>query len=150
MSRMRFTKIGYEKLKTEYEDLKKQRPAVVEDLKKARELGDLSENGYYKASRSKLSFIDGRLTTLSYHIRNAIIIEESASNTAEIGKKVVLTNEKKDLSYEIVGDLEANPIEGKISLRSPLGAAIAGHKVGDVIEFETPRGKTSFKITQIS
>lgn len=148
---MRFTKSGYEKLQAEYEELKKQRPAVVEDLKKARELGDLRENGYYKASRSKLSFIDGRLTTLSYHIRNAIIIEESQSDKVEIGKNVlILTEEKKQLRYQVVGDLEANPSEGKISLRSPLGSAIAGHKVGDKVEFQTPRGKISYEIKEIS
>src|SRR5258708_14698218 len=65
MNQIRFTKQGYEKLKRDYEELLKSRPAAVDDLKKARDMGDLSENGYYKASKSKLSFIDARLRKFS-------------------------------------------------------------------------------------
>src|SRR5688500_2877627 len=119
MKKIRFTKEGFEKIKQEYEDLLKQRPLVIEDLQKARELGDLKENGYYQASRQKLNYIDGRLFKIKMDLKYAEVIEESASNGIGIGKKVTLYDGEKEITYQIVGDFEANPSEGKISLLSP-------------------------------
>jgi transcription elongation factor GreA len=150
MKQIRFTKEGYEELKAKYEDLLKQRPAVVEDLKKAREMGDLKENGYYKASRSKLSFIDSRLRQYKLALKQAVIITRQPSTTVDIGSTVLLTDKQIEKRYQIVGDLEANPSEGKISLLSPLGQAIAGKKVGDEAIFQTPRGEITYKISSIS
>src|SRR6185369_3952984 len=123
MNQIRFTKEGFEKAKQEYEDLLKQRPAVVEDLKKAREMGDLKENGYYQASRQKLSAIDGRLFRLKMDMKYAVIAETSSEDGVSIGSTVTVSDGEKELLYTIVGDFEANPGEGKISLLSPLGRA---------------------------
>lgn len=149
MKQIRFTQEGFEKAQQEYEELQKQRPAVLEDLKKARELGDLKENGYYQASRQKLSHIDGRLFRLKIEMKYAVIIKNTAGDRASIGSQVTLTNAEKEITYTIVGDFEANPSEGKISLLSPLGKAIDGKKIGDEVTLETPRGKLIYKIVSI-
>ena len=128
VNKIRFTKEGYEKLKEEYKDLLRQRPLAVEDLKKAREMGDLSENGYYKESKFKLNFIDGRLRRFSDYLKRADIIDTDGSklqiDTVYIGSTVTLNDGKREKTYQIVGDLEANPGEGRLSLLSPIGRGI--------------------------
>lgn len=147
--RMRFTKAGYEKLKEEYEELRTQRPAVVVDVQKARELGDLKENGYYQASKAKLRSIDSRLMHISYQLKTAKIVDESVSESIDIGSTVTLQNQEREMTYQFVGDLEANPSEGKLSLLSPIGKAVEGKKVGDVIEVKTPSGVFRYTIKKI-
>ncbi len=146
---MRFTKAGYEKLQQEYEELKRERPAAVEDLRKARELGDLKENGYYKASRQKLSTIDARLVRVSYNLKTAKIVAETEPGKIGIGNSVTLDTNGNERTFQFVGDLEANPGEGKLSLLSPLGRAVEGRKVGDVAEVNTPSGVISYTIKKI-
>lgn len=150
MNKIRFTKEGFEKAKQEYENLLAERPAVIEDLQKARELGDLKENGYYQASRQKLSYIDGRLFRLKMDMKYAVIVESSSANGVSIGNTVTLVDGENERIYTIVGDFEANPSEGKISLLSPLGKAVDGKKIGEDVILETPRGKTIFKIRNIT
>lgn len=154
INKIRFTKAGYEKLKEEYNDLLRERPLAVEDLKKARELGDLSENGYYKESRSKLSFIDGRLRRFSDYLKRADIIDTDGTklqiDTVYIGSTVSLSDGKRARTYQIVGDLEANPGEGKLSLLSPIGRAIMGKRINSEIEIDTPAGKFTYTINKIS
>lgn len=149
MKQIRFTKEGFAKMQQEYDELLKQRPAVVEDLKKAREMGDLRENGYYKASRQKLSFIDGRLFRLKTEMKLAVIVENTETNEVTIGNTITLSDGQNERTYTIVGDMEANPSEGKISLLSPLGRAVDGKKVGEEVHLETPRGKIVYKLTSI-
>ncbi len=147
---IRFTKKGFEKLKKDYEEAIKMRPIAVADLKKARDMGDLSENGYYKAARFKLSQIDYLIRKLKNDIRSAIVIETSGSDFVGIGNIVTLSNEKTKITYEVVGDLEANPDEKKISLLSPIGKAIKDRRVDENVFIETPTGKISYTITKIS
>lgn len=149
MTRIRFTKEGFEKAKQEYEDLLKQRPAVVEDLQKAREMGDLKENGYYKASRQKLSFIDSRLFRLKTEMKIGIIVENNKAGGISIGNKVIISDGEKESSYQIVGDLEANPSEGKISLLSPLGKALEGKKENDKVTLNLPKGEVIYQIIKV-
>lgn len=148
MKQIRFTKEGYENIKQEYETLLKSRPAAVLDLKKARDMGDLSENGYYKAARMKLSSIDHRLFRLKLAIKQAVIIEKTQRG-AGIGNSVSLSGGKGEIVYKIVGDLEANPREGKISLLSPLGRALDGKQVGEEVEFRTPKGVERYFVKDI-
>lgn len=154
MNKIRFTKEGYEKLKKEYDDLLRQRPLAVEDLKKAREMGDLSENGYYKESKFKLNFIDSRLRRFTDYMKRADIIDIDGNklpiDTVYIGSTVALSDGKSEKTYQIVGDLEAQPSEGKLSLLSPVGRAIMGKSLNSEVEIETPAGKFSYKITKIS
>jgi transcription elongation factor GreA len=146
---IRFTKEGFEKLKKEHEELLKQRPPAVAELKKAREMGDLSENGYYKASKQKLNFIDGQLRRITHALKYASIIESVGVGIVEIGRTVTLSDGTNEKIYEIVGDWEADPMNGKISLLSPIGKAIADKKVGDEITIEIPAGKKSYTITAL-
>ena len=147
VKKIRFSKIGFEELKKKLEDLKNQRPSAVLDLKKARDMGDLSENGYYKAAKGKLSEIDRLLRNYAYEIKNAYVVLNIGNDKVGIGTKVELSN---GTTFEIVGDMEANPTDGKISLLSPLGRALENREVGDVIELITPKGKVSYKITKIT
>lgn len=150
MKHIRFTKAGFENLKDKYEELKRQRPAAVLELKKARDMGDLSENGYYKATRAKLSSIDYRLRRIAYDLKLAVIVENTKADVAAIGTTVTVASENGNASYAIVGDLESNPSQGKISLNSPLGHALSGKKAGDEIEVHTPAKKIKYKISNIS
>lgn len=149
LHRNRFTKSGYANLQSEYDDLKSQRPAAVEDLKKAREMGDLKENGYYKASRAKLNSIDSRLTFLSYNLKTAKIIDDPIIGAVGIGSTVIMVLGTKELTYQFVGDLEADPSAGKLSLLSPIGRAIEGKKEGDDFEFHSPNGKVTYTIKRV-
>jgi transcription elongation factor GreA len=150
IKKVRFTKAGFEKMKAELEELQKSRPSAVLDLKKARELGDLSENGYYKAARMKLSSIDNRLFRMRLAIKQAVVMGGPRKGGAGIGMIVTLTDGKKEIVYRIVGDLEANPGDGKISLLSPIGRALEGRRVGDEVEYKTPMGMSKLKIVSIS
>ncbi len=150
ISRMRFTKDGYEKLKQEYAELKAERPAVIVDVQKARELGDLKENGYYQASKAKLRSIDARLMRASYNLKTAKIIEEGESDIVVIGSTVTLANKEREMTYQFVGDLEADPSEKKLSLLSPIGRAVEGKKVGDEVTINLPTGDVSYVIKKVA
>lgn len=150
MKQIRFTKEGYEKLEHEYQELVMQRPAAIEDLKKAREMGDLSENGYYKAARSRLSFLDNRLQLLRLYLKTAVVVDTDNSESVDIGSVVTLSDGKTHRTFNIVGDLEADPAQGKLSLLSPIGRAIAKRNAGSEIKIETPRGEITYKIVSVN
>lgn len=141
------TRQGLETLVKEKTELERNRPAAVLDLKKAREMGDLSENGYYKAARAKLSSIDARLRHLSHTIRFARVQEASSTEIVGIGVTVTLD---EGVSYMIVGEHEANPSDRKISHLSPLGKALMYKKNGDTVIITTPNGQKSHRITAIT
>ncbi len=147
--RIPFTPLGYNAVKDEYETLHKNRPAAVLDLKKAREMGDLSENGYYKAARWKLSGIDSNLRRLKMLLSYGVVIVPMNNKTVSIGCLITLQNEDRTYKYTIVGNFEANPAKGKISYISPLGSELVGKKVGDQIETIAPAGKIKYNIVKI-
>lgn len=149
MRKINFTKEGYEKLKEEYKQLQEDRKCAVLDLKRAREMGDLSENGYYKSARFKLSSIDARLRKSSFFLKNAVVRQHKSSDIIEIGCKISLSIDGKIITYSIVGDLEADPGSKKISLLSPLGKSLLNKKVGDFVEIKVPGGKKIYEVTGI-
>ena len=144
-----FTKEGLEKLKQEQKELKESRPDAVEHLKRAREMGDLSENGYYKASKSKLISIDNRLRRLEHIIKYAKIIQSTGGDIVQLGAQVSISDGKDQREFMIVGGYESNPAEGKISDASPLGKALLGKKVGSLAEISTPSGRVTYRIVDI-
>ena len=150
MKQIPFTKVGFEKMLKEYEELKASRPDAVMHLKRARELGDLSENGYYKASRAKLSFIDSRLRHLKSLINQGLIVEQHASNIVEIGMNITIDDGKDKRTFQLVGGYESNPSEGRISHISPLGKALLGARVGDKKKVATPQGEKEYTILALS
>jgi transcription elongation factor GreA len=135
------TREGYQKLLEDRAMFLAARPEAVEHLRKSREMGDLSENGYYKASRQQLSFLDSRIRRVERLIKLAKIITPA---------RVKLSDGKNEYEYEIVGGYESDPIKHTISQQSPLGRAIMGKKVNDVVEVYAPGGIKKYTIVSIS
>jgi transcription elongation factor GreA len=144
------TKFGYEKLLKEQERLLAERPAAVDTLKRARELGDLSENGFYKASRAKLSQIDGRLFHLKMLLKTAEIIEQAGGDRVALGSTVTIANGPTEKVFMIVGRQEANPAQGRISDVSPIGQVLLGKKVGETVTINAPSGEIHYTIVKIA
>ena len=144
------TKVGFERLTMEKQELEGGRPEAVLDLKKAREMGDLSENGYYKSARFKLSSIDARLRYLAHVLRYAKVQEIIAKDVVDIGVTVQLEGPEGEVIYTIVGEHEANPSDKKISHLSPLGRALLGKKNGEEATIVIPSGQKSYKIKKSS
>lgn len=144
-----FTKEGFENLKKEQQDLTESRKDAVIDLSKARAMGDLSENGYYKAARMKLSSIDHRLAQLKFMIRYAKVSHITSVNSIDIGVTFLINDGKTDKTFTLVGAHEANPKEGKISHVSPLGKALRGRKIGEDVVIAIPAGETRYTIKKI-
>lgn len=128
-----FTQNGYDDVQKKYNEFKAERPHAVSELKKARELGDLRENGYYKASRQRLNFIDSQLVRLGHQLRYGVIKKATQTEVVELGSTVELESNGERLSYTIVGLHEANPSEGRISVASPLGSQLVGKKIEEVV-----------------
>ncbi len=143
------TEAGFNKLQEELEDLKGvKRKENLEALKEARSQGDLSENADYDAARDEQARIEGRIKEIENILKHSEIIKEnSRTRTIAIGKTVILNLIKdgkvimKDKVYTIVGNLEANPFQGKISNESPLGKALIGNKKNKTITFKAESGQ---------
>jgi transcription elongation factor GreA len=150
--RIPFTQEGYNNLLKEKESLLAQRPEAVDHLKKGRDMGDLSENGYYKAARARLSFVDGRLRHLNKLITLAVIIEKTDSFLIQIGSTVtlLLKEQNQQVSYTIVGGYESDPGKSTISYLSPLGKALMGKKQGDVASITVPKGTMTYIIQSVA
>jgi transcription elongation factor GreA len=143
---------GAEKLKVELADLKgPQRQAIAARLRDAIQMGDLSENADYHKAKEDQSFLEGRIQELDYILGNAIIVEGVQSiDVVSVGNKVTVQEDDfEPETFYIVGAKEADPRAGKISNESPFGRALMGNRVGDVVEAQTPGGKTRLKILKI-
>lgn len=143
---------GLNKLKEELNYLKvEKRAEVINALKDARALGDLSENAEYDAARNEQAFVESKITELEAMIENAVIITEVQTDKVSIGTSVKLQYvEDDDMEvYSIVGSQEADPFNNKISNESPIAKAILGLSVGDIASVESPNGKYSVKVVEI-
>jgi len=149
-TRIPFTKEGYEKVLAEKETLLKERPDAVENLRKSRELGDLSENGYYKAARARLSSIDANLRKLDRLRKLGVIITSQKNGNVDIGSTIVVSCEEKEYTYTLVGGYESDPKKGTISYMSPLGKALIGKSVGDVVTISVPAGIKEYTILKVN
>ncbi|HZJ18367.1 MAG TPA: GreA/GreB family elongation factor [Patescibacteria group bacterium] len=145
-----YTKQGLKDLKEKTEKIISQRPLAVLDLKNAREMGDLSENGYYKAAKFKLNDIDRTIRRNNYLIKNAEVKEPKDSNSVQIGLTVVLDKNGKRKSLKIVGSYESNPEEGRISYLSPVGKQLLDGKVGEKIRITVGENITIYTIKSIN
>lgn len=145
------TSAGFQKLKEELEDLKKsKRPQVAKKIKEAKELGDLSENAEYLSAKEEQSFIEGRILELESILKNAKIVRgSSGSEAVKVGSSITVKAQSQNIEYYIVGSQEADPANGKISHKSPLGKAFLGRKQGEEIVVEVPAGKLKFKLLKI-
>jgi transcription elongation factor GreA len=146
---------GLEKLKDELELLSTaRRREVAERIKEAREFGDISENSEYDDAKNEQAMLESRIAQLQDRLRMATVIDSKELSTEEVqvGSVVHVKDEKtgKSVKYTIVGSAEANPEESKLSNESPVGRALIGHKRGDEVAVQVPRGPArKLKITKI-
>lgn len=148
------TQPGLDELKKEYSDLvNKKRPEVLESLSQACNQGDLSENAEYISSKEELAFVDRRIDELEEMFKNVEIIKEKIAQNGKavigLGSSFILEMNNKKINFILVGELEADPSENKISDKSPLGKALFGKKVNDIVEVVAPAGKLIYKIVEI-
>jgi len=149
------TKEGYQKLREELERFKKvERPKNIQDIAEARAHGDLSENAEYSAAKERQSYIAGRMADLENRLATSEIIDTSRLDSSKVvfGATVKLIDLFKGESkkYTIVGEDEADLKNGRISLSSPVGRALIGNKVGDVVTIKAPAGDREYEIQGIS
>lgn len=133
---------GYLELETELNELKTVvRPRVIKDLKDARAQGDLSENADYDSARDEQAQVEARIKELEYKLEHSVIAESKDKDVAAVGRTVVILYDDDDVEeFKIVGSMEADPLENKISNESPIGKAVIGHKKGEKLEVESPNG----------
>ena len=143
MEKFQLTKEGVAKLEAEYRHLLDvERPAITKELVEARALGDLSENADYDAAREGQARIESRIKEIEAILNNYELIKEKGSTkTVQVGSFVTvkMIDFDEEEKYEIVGVIEANPLENKISNEAPLAKAILGHKIGEVVEVEVAK-----------
>lgn len=127
------------------------RQEILDTLQYAKSLGDLSENAEYHQAREDQGKLEDRIKKIEYMLQSSVVVKKHKSDTVEIGTTVILQkgSTKDKISYDIVGAEEADMVNNKISHKSPLGAALFGHKKGDVISFETPKGLAKYTIFDI-
>ncbi len=146
---------GLKKLQEELEYLKTtKRKEVAEAIKVARGFGDLSENSEYDEAKNEQGLVEARIAEIESMLKNVKVIDEStiATDKVNVGNRVKVYDEtfEEELEYTIVGSSEANPMEYKISDESPIGKALIGAEIGEVVKAETPGGDTVMKVLEIS
>ncbi|AWZ49581.1 transcription elongation factor GreA [Hathewaya limosa] len=145
---------GIEKLEDELEFLKTvKRREITEKIKVALSFGDLSENAEYDEAKNEQAFLEARIANIENTLRNAIVIDETdlKDNTVNLGCVVKVKDYTFDeeVDFKIVGSAEAEPMEYKISNESPVGSALMGRKVGDVVEVAIPDGMSKYEILEV-
>ena len=155
MSKIYLTSNGFEKIKKELEHLKtKKRREISKEIGKARAHGDISENAEYDAAKDAQGLNEKRISEFEDKLSQAQIIDESQMSTDEVligatAKVVDLETDDEEI-YTLVSEAEADFANGKISVTSPVGKALLGHKIGDTIEINVPAGTLKYKITEIT
>lgn len=145
------TSTGKLELENELEELKSQRSVLAQKIADARDFGDLSENAEYDAARTEQGRVETRISDIEDILLNAEVIGGRKTSKVSLGSTVVLADAKgKKVSYTIVGSVEADPMEGKISDQSPIGQALLGKKVGEDVAIKTPRGEAAYTLDAIS
>ena len=155
MKEYRLTKEGYDKLIVEREDLvSNKRKEIAERLKDAKDnAGDLSENNEYEYAKNEQAFIEGRIEQINEILNNHVIIEEgnNHNDAIDIGSNIEVKDldSNKKWKYMLVGSVESDPENQKISDESPMGRALLGRKVGDKVQVKTPQSIINLKVLKI-
>jgi transcription elongation factor GreA len=148
------TAAGKAELEQELEDLKSRRGMIAQKIADARDYGDLSENAEYAEARNEQGQVESRIAEIEEILLNASVIANGGRKptSVKLGVTVDLHHKqtKKKTSYSIVGSVEADPLEGKISDQSPIGQALMGKKVGETVNILTPSGEVSYEIASLS
>lgn len=140
---------GKKELEAELDQLKARRGDIADKIAEARDYGDLSENAEYDAAREEQGLVESRIAEIEDILMNAELIKGGSKTKVGLGSTVELKTGKKTVSYTVVGPVEANPLEGKISNESPIGEALFGKKVGDTATITTPKGDVTYEIVTI-
>ena len=147
------TKDGLKKLQEEFKALQKQRRKLIDEVERARALGDLRENAEYHAARERLQHVSTRLAELDAKLAQVTLIDELtvASGEARLGMKVTLEDlqTKEMVSYVLVGSDEADPPNGKLSIASPLGKTLLGKKTGDAFTLTLPKTIVPYRVVNV-
>lgn len=141
---------GKAELEAELDALKGRRGAIADKIAEARDYGDLSENAEYDAAREEQGLVESRIAEIEDILLNAEIIKGGSGSKVTLGSKVELKTGKKTVHYTVVGPVEADPLEGKISNESPIGVALMGKKVNDHVTITTPKGEINYEIVSLS
>jgi len=141
---------GKKELELELEKLKSKRSEATEKIAEAREFGDLKENSEYDVAREEQGLLETRVSEIENILQHIEIIKSGDNSKVVLGSKVELKVGKKTVTYSIVGPIEANPLEGKISNKSPIGHALFGKKVSDKVTISTPKANIDYEIASIS
>lgn len=149
------TKEGLDKIESEIEELKSvRRKEVAERIKQALAFGDISENSEYDEAKNEQAWMEERIKKLENTLRSAVVItdEDITLDSVSVGVKVKLKDMEFDeeVEYNIVGSAEADPYEGKISNESPVGSALIGSTVGEIVEVQIPDGTIKYEVLAIS
>lgn len=144
------TEAGKAELEAELEALKGRRGEIADKIAEARDYGDLSENAEYDTAREDQALVESRIAEIEDILANAEIIKAGNGSQIGVGSTVELKSGSKTVTYAVVGPVEADPLEGKISNESPIGKALMGKKVGDSATITTPKGSTTYEIVKIS
>jgi len=148
----RLTKEGVAELKEELHDLIAKRSDIADAIKTARELGDLAENSEYQSARQEQDRNESRIGEIEHILQNVEIIKAPKANgKVVLGSTVRLSGEDgKTKEFQVVGTVEADPLNGKVSDEAPIGKALLGKKVGEAVEIKTPVETATYKIASIS
>lgn len=145
------TKEGVHELRTELDELVAMRGPIAERIKTAREFGDLAENAEYSSARQEQEKVEGRISEIEHILQNVeIITKPKVDGKVRLGSLVKLRNDGKTKEFQVVGTVEADPLNGKISDESPIGQALLGRRVGDEVEIATPAETSTYKIADIA
>ncbi len=149
--RIPFTAEAYQKLKDELARLTPLREEVIIRLQAAREQGDLSENGAYKYAKMELGNISKEQRRLKYLITfGKVQAIQANTGTATFGSTITIKNGEKELTFMLVSEHESDPTQNKLSLKSPIGKAVHGKKIGDIVKVQLPIGEVTWTITNVS
>lgn len=149
------TREGLKKVQEELEHLRTvHRREVADRIRDSKQFGELSENSEYEDAKTEQAFVEGRILELKRILQSAHVIETDDINTdtVDVGSRVRVRDVKSgdEWEYTIVGSIEADPLENRISNESPVGEALIGKRAGDIVEVETPGGKAEYEIMEIS
>jgi len=147
----RLTQAGVDELKVELDSLVAKRGDIADAIKTARELGDLAENAEYQSARAEQDRNEARIAEIENILQNVEIIKKPrGDNKVQLGSIVKLKNDGKTKEFQIVGTVEADPLNGKISDESPIGQVLIGKTVGEKVELVTAADTTTYKVIDIS
>lgn len=144
------TEEGKANLEAELVDLKSKRSEYAQRVADARDFGDLSENAEYDAARDDQGALESRIAEIEDILTNVKIIQASTSGKISLGSEIELESNKKIFKYSMVGPVEANPLEGRLSNESPLGKELLGKRVGDKVSITTPKGVTEYEVKSVN